>query len=124
MRFLKYFIYLLLLVFSILFFTQNSSVLSQELTFQLNLYAPGFQWETFSMPLFFVLLVFFLLGSLATIMPMFIDRCRLSYRLRRASKEINNKEKELKAYRQLPITGLNDQGLSPAEEDKNPATTA
>lgn len=113
MRFLKFFIYLVFFVFSILFFTQNSSVLSQEMTFSLNLYAPSLQWETFSMPLFFILLLAFMCGCIITILPMIMDRLRLSAQTRKLKKELVQKDKELKAYRQLPIAGINKQEEAP-----------
>lgn len=115
-RFMKTFLYTILFFLLILLFIQNSIPLSQEFSFHLNLYVPGLNWETIEMPLFFLVMLIFVLGCLFTMFPFFCDRLSLLSKLRKTDKKIALIEKELNAYRQRPLTAIENKEETAAEK--------
>ena len=103
MRILKYFINLVFVFIIVIFFIENSQQLSQRVQFHFDLFMPGFLWQMPELPLYFLLIVFFTLGGLITAAIFAWGRIGLSRRLAKANKKIRSLEKEVTAYRQLPL---------------------
>lgn len=116
MRILKYFINLVLIFVIIIFFIENSQQLSQRVQFHFDLFATGLLWQIPEVPLYFLLIVFFALGGLITAAIFAWGRIGLSRRLARANKKIRGLEKEVTAYRNLPLVSKDLAG-----EDAKPA---
>lgn len=120
MRVLKYFINLVFLFIIIIFFIENSQQLSQRVQFKFDLFVPGLLWQMPEFPLYFLIIVFFTLGGLITAAIFTWGRILIGRRLVQANKKIRGLEKEVNAYRQLPL-GNGD--FLKQEEDK-PASEA
>lgn len=103
MRFVKIFIKLALLVLLIMFFIQNSSELSRDVTFHLNFYAEKLSFSSGAMPLFFVVFLAFLLGALLMALVFTYEKLRMGRQFKKIRNELKKAEKELTALRQLPI---------------------
>lgn len=103
MRILKYFLNLVLIFTIIIFFIENSQQLSQRVQFHFDLFMPGFLWQMPELPLYFLLIVFFALGGLITSAIFAWGRIGLARRLGKSNKKVRTLEKEIKAYRQLPL---------------------
>lgn len=117
MRILKYFINLVLIFVIIIFFIENSQQLSQRIQFQFDLFMPGLLWQMPELPLYFLLIVFFALGGIITGAIIAWGRIGVSRRLSKANKKIKGLEKEVTAYRQLPLFNADEQ----AKEAGKPA---
>lgn len=105
MRVLKYFINLVLLFVIIIFFIENSEQLSRRVQFKFDLFMPGFLWQMPELPLYFLLIVFFSLGGLITAAIFAWGRIGVTRRLSQAKRRIRGLEKEVTAYRKLPLAG-------------------
>lgn len=103
MRFIKNFIMFLIVAIILLFFIQNSPQLSYNFVFGLDLYVPGLKWESAGIPLFFVVLLAFLLGVLLCVVAFLPERIRSVRQSGRQRREMAKMEQELKALRQLPL---------------------
>ncbi len=112
MRFLKYFINLVVIIVVVMFFSENSAPLMQKIQFQFDMFVPGMAWNFPELPLYFLLLLVFAAGALLAMLGFAWGRWRIGMALRRANAKIRNLEKEIKAYRQL---SLGTDGLDPAE---------
>lgn len=103
MRYLKYFINLLLIFVVIIFFIENSQQLSQRVQFHFDLFIPGLQWQMPELPIYFLVLAFFVLGGVITTLLFAWSRFCMGCQLTKANRKIKGLEKEIKAYRQLPL---------------------
>lgn len=105
MRVLKYFLNLVLLFIVIIFFIENSQQLSQRIQFKFDLFMPGFLWQMPELPLYFLLIIFFSLGGIITAAIFAWGRIGITRRLSSAKRRIRGLEKEVNAYRKLPLSG-------------------
>lgn len=103
MRFLKYFINLLLIIVIVMFFIENSTELSQKIAFRFDTFVPGLEWTFPELPLYLLMLLIFALGAVLAMFSFAIGRWRIGLDLRRANNKIRKLEKEIKAYRQLSL---------------------
>ncbi|MDL2313494.1 LapA family protein [Desulfovibrio sp. OttesenSCG-928-C14] len=105
MRFLKTFLVLLVMIIVVMFFVQNNEQLTQPITFVFNLHMDGFSWETGPMPAFLVMVIFFVLGFIASTLLFGLDRFKLYSKIFKSNKKIKAMEQELQAFRQRPLAG-------------------
>ncbi len=105
MRFLKTFLIVLIFVVSLLFFLQNSAVLSQSIAFNVQLYVNDITWTSPQLPLMVVLILSFFLGTLFTLAFLVLDRLRVGSDLRRWRKNARKLQIEVDSLRKIPITG-------------------
>lgn len=103
MRILKYFINLVLIFILVIFFIENSQQLSQRVQFHFDLFIPGLLWQMPELPIYFLIIIFFVLGGLITACIFTLGRISISYKLAQANKKIRGLEKEVTAYRKLPL---------------------
>lgn len=98
MRFIKVLLLLVLFIFGLLFFVQNSAALDTKLALQFDLYY-GFKWEGQAIPFYFVVLAAFGVGMLFATALLFIDRIRLGCSLMGRTRAVRNLEKEVERLR-------------------------
>lgn len=115
MRFIKVLFLLFLFVFSILFFSQNSGVLLQELQLVLNI---PYVVTLHSLPLPFgvIVLAAFTAGCLLTVVYFAMDKFRSSAKLKECRTRMASLEQELNSLRNLPIS--EDQPYSEVKEEE------
>ena len=101
MRFLKVLILVLLFFFSMMFFVQNTEVLSQTMALRFNLFVRS--WETMPLPFYFLLLLGVLGGGLFTLTYFFAEKMRLTKQLREYKEKSARLEQEVNSLRNLPL---------------------
>lgn len=94
MRFIKVLLLLVLFIFGLLFFVQNSAALGTHLKLKLDLYY-GFKWEGQEIPFYFVVIAAFGVGMLFATAYLFIDRVRLGCSLMGRKHEVRRLQKEV-----------------------------
>lgn len=97
MRYLKVLALVVFFFFSMLFFVQNTAVLSNALALKLDL----FDWhiETASFPVYLLILLSFVVGAFLSLMYFFLEKVRLSSKVRAGKSKIAALEKELEEMR-------------------------
>lgn len=95
MRFIKVLLLLVLFVFGLLFFVQNSAVLGSELKLQFDLYYNDLKWTSDGVPFYFVILAAFAVGMLFATCCLLIDRIRLGCALMSQKRALRNLENAL-----------------------------
>lgn len=115
MRFIKVLFLLFLFVFSILFFSQNSDSLLQELQLVLDI---PYVATLHSIPLPFgvIVLTAFTAGCLLTIVYFAVDKFRSASKLRECRTRMASLEQELNSLRNMPIE--EDQPYSESKEEE------
>ena len=98
MRFIKVLLLLVLFIFGLLFFVQNSAALSSQLKLQLDLYY-GFKWDGQEIPFYFVVIAAFGIGMLFATALLFVDRIRLGCALLGRKRTVRSLEKEVDRLR-------------------------
>lgn len=97
MRYVKALVLVLVFFLTMIFLFQNQTSLSQTLAFRLDLlFMPAM--TSIELPFYFVLLAAFLLGALACLIVLFMDRVRLTGSIVRANwraQAMQNEEKKL-----------------------------
>lgn len=94
MRFIKVLLLLVLFIFGLLFFVQNSDSLATGLQLKFDLYY-GFKWEGQEVPFYFVVLASFGLGMLFATLLLLIDRIRIGCSLMAKKREVRGLEREI-----------------------------
>ncbi|MGE4298562.1 MAG: lipopolysaccharide assembly protein LapA domain-containing protein [Desulfovibrionaceae bacterium] len=101
MRFLKVFLHVLLIFLAMMFFIQNTAVLSEPMTLQFNLFFRS--WYSIPLPFYFLLLLAFFVGGAYTIIYFFMEKVRLSGQLRQYRSRMASLEQEVNSLRNLPL---------------------
>jgi uncharacterized integral membrane protein len=91
----------LLFVLMVIFVAQNDDKLSIPVDFQLNLYIKDI--NTGQIPLYSILLLCFFGGIFITGIVAWIHLIRLKGQVKRLTKDLQEKEKELNSLRNLPV---------------------
>ena len=103
MRFVKVLFLLALFVFSILFFSQNSDVLLQELTLVLDIpYVATL--HSIPLPFGFLILTAFVFGALLTMVYFAVDKFRGAAKFKECRTRMASLEQELNSLRNMPIS--------------------
>jgi len=97
MRYLKVLALVVFFFFSMLFFVQNTAVLSNALALKLDL----FEWhiETASFPVYLLILLSFVAGAFLSLAYFFLEKVRLSSKVRAGKTKIAALEKEVEELR-------------------------
>ncbi len=110
MRTVRTIFWLLLLVFFLIFFLQNSQTLTMPVEIRLNLWLKDFSSP--QAPLYGVVIGSFILGLVLGAVWGIVGQLRLRGRIRGMEKLVYEKERELSSLRNLPLT----ESLSPKAE--------
>ncbi len=94
MRYAKVLVIVLVFFLSMVFFFQNQTALSSEMVLTLNLFFVP-PMSSMSLPLYFLVLVAFLLGALVALIILIWDKMNLSARHMKATWRIRTLEKEM-----------------------------
>lgn len=114
MRYLKVLFIVILFFVCLVFFIQNSEILTASLDIKFQL----FKWTWFSstVPIYIFILLFFLLGAIISLLYFFVERIRKGKELKDCRAKISSLEKELNSLRSTP---LEQSELQPAETQDN-----
>ena len=123
MRYLKVILLVVLFFISMVFFFQNQTVLSTEMTLKLDLFFVK-SLESIPLPFYFLVLAAFLTGAILSILALVWDKMSLTAKYMKATWQIRSLEKELTVLKakQEPQTkktfGLFNKKEVPALEKK------
>lgn len=116
MRFIKVLFLLALFVFSILFFSQNNDILLQSLILKLDIpYVATL--HSIPLPLSFLILASFVVGSLLTMVYFVVDKYRSRSKFKECKTRMASLEQELNSLRTMPIS--EDQPYAEIKENEN-----
>jgi len=101
MRFIKILVFVAIFFFSMLFFVQNTEVLSQTLSLRLNLV--GAEFISKEIPFYLLILIAFAIGAIIAVAYFFVEKFRTSKQIRRYRNKVANLEKELNSLRNMPL---------------------
>ena len=101
MRYFKVLVLLTLFSFILLFFAQNIETLSGSLFLSFTLF--GGTWFSFEYPFYFMALAVFILGGIFCLLYFFMDKIRLSSRLKECKNRVSTLEQEVNSLRNLPL---------------------
>lgn len=128
MRFLKVFGLVLLFLISMMFFIQNTEMLSQEMSLHLNFYIGDYVASSRPLPFYFLLLFAFALGSFLVLLYFLMDKLRLGKQLNQCRHERDRLEQEVNSLRNLPLESSNpysasaEQPEAEVQDDSQPQT--
>lgn len=116
MRFIKVFLIIVMFFVSMVFFAQNTVILSQPLILQFDCIARS--WQSEPLPIYFLILCGFLLGALFTLLFFASQRVKLGANAHKLRKQVSRLEKEVNSLRAIPLqdTAITDNSAS--EENK------
>lgn len=97
MRFVKFVLLVLFFLFFMVFFVQNQAQLSTALELKFNMFT--LSWQSQPLPFYLVVLVFFVLGALFSIIFFVIDRIRVGAACREARAKVQSLQFELDALK-------------------------
>ena len=112
MRYLKVIILVAIFFFSMLFFVQNTDLLSTSLTLKLDLL--GKHYESQEIPIYLLILIAFVLGAFISLFYFLAEKIKLSQQLRSYKNKVADLEKEVNSLRNMP---LENENFSTAESE-------
>jgi len=103
MRFLKVFGLIMLFFCSLMFFMQNNEVLTQKLLLQMDFFLQGLRFISVPLPVYFLILLSFLIGALFTLAFFLVEKIRLTKVLHEKNQKLASLEQEVISLRNLPL---------------------
>jgi hypothetical protein len=103
MRFVKVFCLILFFFVSMMFFMQNTETLTQRMPLQLDLFIDSLRFLITPMPVYFLVLLSFLVGALFTLTFFLVERIRLSKIMQQKNAKLASLEQEVASLRNLPL---------------------
>lgn len=103
MRFVKVLCLILFFFVSMMFFMQNTEVLTQRMSLQLDLFVDGLRFLITPMPVYFLVLLSFLVGALFTLVFFLVERIRLTRIMQQKNAKLSSLEQEVASLRNLPL---------------------
>jgi len=116
MRYLKFFVLVLLFVLSMFFFVQNNGPLSTVVQLELNLVVARFY--SLPLPVYVLVLLGFLVGALLSLACFLVERIRLGLELKSLRTRASALEDELLSLRTQPLgqsSGATGQSAAPGQ---------
>jgi putative membrane protein len=101
MRYVKVLAVVIIFFLCMIFFVQNTGVLSTELKLSFKLF--GANWMSSPIPVYLYILLAFVIGVLVSMAYFLLEKLRQGRELRKKQQQINNLEKELSTLRNLPL---------------------
>jgi len=102
MRYLKFLLLVIVVLFLVIVIVQNINAFSTKIHFRLDLIGMHYQSEEISLA--YVAVVTFLFGVIITVFYALFDRFKLQKKIKDLYRIIRDKDKELNSLRNLPIT--------------------
>jgi lipopolysaccharide assembly protein A len=100
-RYLKVLALALFFFVAMVFFVQNTEALSDAIQLKFQLF--GLRWVSIPFPYYMLILIFFVLGSIFTLLFFLSDKIRLNRELRSCKHRIGALQQELNSLRHLPL---------------------
>ncbi|MBT8763141.1 LapA family protein [Desulfohalobiaceae bacterium Ax17] len=101
MRYVKVAILVLIFFFSMLFFVQNTELLSMSLSLKLDIL--GNHFESREIPIYLLILIAFVVGAFISLFYFLAEKIKLSKQLRVCKSKIADLEKEVNSLRNMPL---------------------
>jgi hypothetical protein len=104
MRYLKFMVYVIIIMFIIIIIVENHDAFATKLWFKLDLNIFSVNYRTAEITIYNITAIAFLSGVLITGIFGMAERFRLKGQIKDLYKIIKDKDKELNSLRNLPIT--------------------
>lgn len=114
MRYLKVLAIVVFFFVSMVFFVQNTTILSTNLNLRFDLFS--FHWLSPDIPIYIFILLAFVIGALLAMVYFLFEKMRQTRELRRARAQIKSLEDELDSLRPTPAD--TDTEYSDQEEEE------
>ncbi len=101
MRYVKVLAVVIIFFLCMIFFVQNTGVLSTELKLTFQLF--GANWVSSPAPVYLYILLAFVIGVLVSMAYFLLEKLRQKREIRKKQQQINNLEKELSTLRNIPL---------------------
>lgn len=101
MRYFKVLFIVILFFLCMIFFVQNTEILTANLDLQFHLF--NWSWFSATVPIYVFILLFFVLGAIVSMLYFFMERIRLARELKQSRSRIQSLEKELNSLRNMPL---------------------
>ncbi len=101
MRYFKVLLIVILFFLCMIFFVQNTKILTANLDLQFHLF--NWSWFSTTVPIYIFILLFFVLGAIVSMLYFFMERIRLTKELKQCRSKIQSLEKELNSLRNMPL---------------------
>ena len=107
MRYVKALVVIILFVFGLLFFIQNSQLFIGTVTLEFHIMDWG--GRSSPMPLYLILLIAFLAGALISFLYLLGDKLKMHRELKRKNSRISSLEQELSSLRNMSLEDRKEQ---------------
>ncbi|MCF8104598.1 MAG: LapA family protein [Desulfohalobiaceae bacterium] len=101
MRYVKVLVVVLLFLFGIIFFMQNTQFINTTITLQFNF--PGIDWSSSPIPIYLFILLAFCIGVLVSLIYFSLDKFRQGRELKWYKTRVKSLEQEINSLRTLPL---------------------
>ncbi|MCF8038449.1 MAG: LapA family protein [Desulfohalobiaceae bacterium] len=101
MRYAKVLVVVLLFLFGIIFFMQNTQFINTTITLQFNFL--GINWSSSPIPIYLFILLAFGIGVLVSLIYFFLDKFRQGRELKWYKARVKSLEQEINSLRTLPL---------------------
>ena len=110
MRYIKVLALVLFFIVAMIFFVQNTEVLSTSLQLKYNLF--NWQWVSIPIPFYVLVLFAFGIGAILSMFYFIVEKMRQSRELRNCRHKLKDLEQEVNSLRNLPLEEQNYPGES------------
>ena len=101
MRYVKVLAVVILFFLCMIFFVQNTGVLSTELKLSFQVF--GVHWVSSPIPVYLYILLAFVIGVVVSMAYFLLEKLRQRRVIKKKQQQINNLEKELSTLRTIPL---------------------
>ncbi len=101
MRYVKVLALVLFFFVAMVFFVQNTEILTQSISLKFSVFA--FQWTSSPIPIYLYILLAFVLGAVLSTIYFAVDKLRMSKEIKRNRQQIKSMQNELDSLRPKPL---------------------
>ncbi len=101
MRYIKVLIIVFLFFFCMIFFVQNTEILSTTIKLKFHLF--GFNFTSSPIPVYVFILVAFVVGAIVSMLYFILEKIRHVQEIKRYKERLKNLEEEVDSLRRTPL---------------------
>lgn len=119
MRFIKVLALVIFFLLSMMFFVQNTEILSKPMALEFNIFVAT--WKSIPLPFYLLLLFAFVVGAIVAMLFFFMERMHLSNQIKQYQYRLAGLQKEVNSLRNLPLESgpLPQAEMKREEDDEN-----
>jgi lipopolysaccharide assembly protein A len=123
MRIVKVLALVLFFLLSMMFFVQNTEMLSKPMALEFNVFVKT--WRSIPLPFYLLLLFAFVVGAVVSILFFIMDRMQLTNQIKQYRYRLGSLQQEVNSLRNLPLEAKSFPQVEPKreEDDDSPSTS-